>query len=60
VADYRVTVDAFMADGGDGYVVLRQGRQTTAGELDLQALDAYITAKSPLAPPPSDRVARLH
>jgi 5'-nucleotidase len=60
VADYRVTVDAFMADGGDGYVVLRQGRQKTAGELDLQALDAYITAKSPLAPPPSDRVARLH
>jgi 5'-nucleotidase len=49
-----------MADGGDGYVVLRQGRQKTAGVVDLQALDAYITAKSPLAPPPSDRIVRLH
>ncbi len=59
-ADYRVTVDAFMSDGGDGYVVLRQGRNKTAGMVDLQALDAYITAKSPLAPPPSDRIVRLH
>jgi 5'-nucleotidase len=59
-ASYRVTVDAFMVDGGDGYVVLRQGTQKTAGPMDLSALDAYITAHSPLAPPQSNRIIRLH
>jgi 5'-nucleotidase len=59
-ANYRVTVDGFQADGGDGFVVLRQGTQKTTGPYDLDALDAYITAHSPLAPPPLDRIVRLH
>jgi len=59
-ASYRVTIDAFLADGGDGFVVLRQGTQKVAGPIDREALDAYITAHSPLAPPPLDRVVRLH
>jgi 5'-nucleotidase len=59
-ANYRVTVDGFQADGGDGFVVLRQGTQKIAGPFDLDALDAYITAHSPLAPPPLDRIVRLH
>jgi 5'-nucleotidase len=59
-APYRVTIDAFMADGGDGYVVLRQGNQKTTGPIDLSALDAYITAHSPLSPPPLNRIMRLH
>ena len=59
-ASYRVTVDGFQADGGDGFVVLRQGTQKTTGPYDLEALDAYITAHSPLAPPPPDRITRLH
>lgn len=59
-ASYRVTVDSFMIDGGDGFVVLRQGTQKTTGPIDIQALDAYITAHSPLSPAPLDRVERLH
>ncbi len=58
-AGYRVTVDGFLADGGDAYVVLRQGTQKAAGPIDLSALDAYITAHSPLAPLPLDRIVRL-
>jgi 5'-nucleotidase len=59
-ASYRVAVDAFLADGGDGFVVLRQGSQKAAGPMDLDALDSYITAHSPLAPPPLNRIVRLH
>jgi 5'-nucleotidase len=58
-ASYRVTVDAFLADGGDGFVVLCQGTQKMPGPTDLEALGAYIAARSPLAPPPSDRIVRL-
>jgi 5'-nucleotidase len=59
-ASYRVTIDGFQADGGDGFVVLRQGTKKIAGPFDLDALDNYITAHSPLAPPPLDRIIRLH
>ena len=59
-ARYRVTVDAFLADGGDGLTVLRQGTDKTPTVVDLAALTAYITAHSPLAPPPLDRITRLH
>jgi 5'-nucleotidase len=59
-ASYRVTIDDFMAGGGDGYIILRQGTQKTAGPIDLSALDAYITANSPLTPPPQTRITRLH
>jgi 5'-nucleotidase len=59
-APYRVTVDDFMAGGGDGYTILRQGTQKTAGPIDLTALDAYIAANSPLTPPSKTRITRLH
>jgi 5'-nucleotidase len=59
-ASYRVTVDAFLAGGGDGFVVLRSGLQKAAGPIDLDALDAYLTAHSPLSPAPLDRIVRLH
>ena len=59
-ASYRVTVDAFLADGGDGLTVFRQGTDKTPTVVDLTALNAYITAHSPLAPPPLDRITRLH
>jgi 5'-nucleotidase len=57
---YRITVDAFLIDGGDGFTVLRAGTNKTSGPIDLDALDAYITAKSPLSPGPHDRIIRLH
>jgi 5'-nucleotidase len=59
-APYRVTVDQFMLGGGDGYVVLGRGTNRVAGPVDLQALTDYISANSPLAPPPANRITRLH
>jgi 5'-nucleotidase len=48
---YRVTVNNFMADGGDGYSTLKKGTSRLGGAQDIDALTAYLaTFKSPKAP----------
>lgn len=39
---YRVTVNNFMADGGDGYSTLRRGVERVVGMQDLDALTGYL------------------
>jgi 5'-nucleotidase len=39
---YRVTVNSFMADGGDGYSTLRKGSNRLGGAQDMDALTAYM------------------
>ncbi|WP_116810017.1 bifunctional metallophosphatase/5'-nucleotidase [Steroidobacter cummioxidans] len=41
-AIYRVTVNSFMAAGGDGFVVLPQGTNRVVGPVDLNALVEYV------------------
>jgi 5'-nucleotidase len=58
---YRVTVNSFLAAGGDGFRVLREGTEGTGGALDIDALTAFLQAESaqrPLAPDPTARVRR--
>ncbi len=46
--DYRLTVNSFMSDGGDGITALIKGRNKLGGELDLDALIAFLqTGPSP-------------
>lgn len=59
-ATYRVTVNSFLADGGDGFTVLTEGTERTGGEIDLDALIAYFSSASPVAPGPQDRISRLN
>lgn len=40
--EYRVTVNNFLASGGDGYTVLAEGRDAHDGGLDLDALEAWL------------------
>ena len=48
----RVTVNSFMADGGDGYSQLRAGRERLGGLQDMDALVAHLqTQPSPVAAP---------
>jgi 5'-nucleotidase len=47
--DYRVTVNNFLASGGDGYTVLAQGRDARDGGPDLDALEAWL-ATNPRVP----------
>ncbi len=56
---YRVTVNSFMASGGDGFTVLLDGRERVTGIIDVDAAEAYFKASPPVAPPPSGRVTML-
>lgn len=55
---YRVTVNSFLADGGDGFSGLLAGTDRLGGEVDTDAFEAYLTANTPpgLSPPPTDRI----
>lgn len=58
-AAYRVTVNSFMADGGDNFLVLPQGTHRLGGAQDIDALEAYFKANSPVATGALDRVKQL-
>ncbi len=58
-ASYRVTVNAFLADGGDGFTALRDGTDRRVGGVDVDALAAYFHASSPVSPGPLDRIRRV-
>jgi 5'-nucleotidase len=49
-AKYRVTVNNFLASGGDGFSVLNEGTDAFDAGLDLDALEAYL-GSDPKAPP---------
>ncbi|KOT62100.1 MULTISPECIES: bifunctional metallophosphatase/5'-nucleotidase [Streptomyces] len=57
---YRVAMNEFLAGGGDGFAVLKEGKDKYVGPSDLDAFTAYLTAHSsataPLAPPKADRI----
>jgi 5'-nucleotidase len=55
---YRVTVNSFLADGGDGFSGLLAGIDRLGGEVDTDAFEAYLTANTPpgLSPPATDRI----
>jgi 5'-nucleotidase len=58
-ASYRVTVNSFLADGGDKFTVLRDGTDRLGGAVDTDALEAYLTPSltgAPIAPPALDRI----
>jgi 5'-nucleotidase len=58
-ARVRVTVNNFLAAGGDGFSVFLAGTDRRFGMFDVKALDTYVAANSPLSPGPLDRITRL-
>jgi 5'-nucleotidase len=49
-ATYRVTVNSYLAEGGDGFQLLKTGRERLGGMVDLDALLAHLqTTPSPSA-----------
>jgi 5'-nucleotidase len=57
---YRVTVNSFMASGGDALSVFKQGRNVQEGETDLVAAKLYLRLKGVLPVPQMGRVQRLN
>lgn len=56
VANYRVTVNSFLADGGDSFPILTQGTNRLGGEVDTDAFEKYFVANSPVSPGPQNRI----
>ena len=57
--DYRVTVNNFMASGGDNFPLLREGRDVQNGEIDLVVAKMYLRTKGVVRPAPLGRITRL-
>ncbi len=57
-ASYRVTVNSFLADGGDGFAVLKEGTNRLGGAVDTDAFEDYLQAAEPtgISPAPQDRI----
>ena len=55
-ATYRVTVNNFLADGGDGYSVFTQGTNRYVGEIDLDAFARYVESIGTVLPGPQNRI----
>ncbi|MEN8114489.1 MAG: bifunctional metallophosphatase/5'-nucleotidase [Actinomycetota bacterium] len=58
-AEYRVTVNNYLAGGGDGFAVLTEGTDRVQGMIDVDALVAYFEANSPVAPGPKNRITKI-
>ena len=56
---YRVTVNSFLADGGDNFSVLVQGTARLGGAVDTDALEAFFRKSSPVVPGAQDRITVL-
>lgn len=53
---YRVTVNSFIADGGDNFTVLSKGTNRVGGGQDIDALEKYINQNSPVQAPETNRI----
>lgn len=55
---YRVTVNSFLAEGGDGFAAIKDGTEQVGGGQDIDALLAYLGAAE-RSPPPDTRIKRV-
>ncbi len=56
---YRVTVNSFLASGGDNFTVLVEGTDNLGGDVDLDALEDYFVAQGTVDPGPQNRITQL-
>ena len=56
---YRVSMNSFLAAGGDNFTVFNEGTDALGGEQDIDAMESYIRANGPLRAPATDRIANL-
>jgi 5'-nucleotidase len=58
-ATYRVTINNFLAGGGDDFPILRQGTDEQTGADDLVALIDYLGRHDPYVPVSTPRITRV-
>lgn len=57
--NYRITVNNYLASGGDGFTVLKGATAARFGVYDVDALYVYFQANSPISPSSPARIARV-
>jgi 5'-nucleotidase len=55
----RVATNNFLAEGGDGFTVFREGTDQLGGDIDVDALVVYFRTHSPVGPGLQNRIVRL-
>ena len=55
---YRVTVNSFLASGGDNFPILAQGQDRVGGRVDLDVFIDHLRAHQPLSPPKPGRIVK--
>ena len=56
---YNVTMNSFLASGGDGFWHFNQAPTVSGGELDVDALSDYVQQRPGLKPAQTDRIRML-
>lgn len=59
-ANYRVTLNDYLAVGGDGFTIAKQGASPQYGGYDADALFAFFRAHGPIGPLPPTRILRVN
>ncbi|MEO5770668.1 MAG: bifunctional metallophosphatase/5'-nucleotidase, partial [Burkholderiaceae bacterium] len=61
-ANVRVTVNSFLAGGGDGFATFKQGRDLRTGAMDVDAFEAHIArgGVGGAGTAPTPRIARVN
>jgi 5'-nucleotidase len=54
----RVTVNSFLAAGGDNFAVFKQGRDVRTGAMDIDAFEQYLAGSPPITAAP--RIQRVN
>jgi 5'-nucleotidase len=57
--DYRVTMNSFLFEGGDGFTVFTEGRDPSGGPGDLAAFERFMAAEPRVAQAPDGRIRRV-
>ncbi len=57
---YRVTLNDYLAVGGDGFTIAKQGASPQYGVYDADALFAFFKAHGPIGPLPPTRILRVN
>ena len=58
-ATYRVTMNSFLAAGGDSFTVFEEGAEVTNGAIDLDAFEEYLRAVEVRQLPQTGRIIEL-
>lgn len=56
---YRITVNGFLSEGGDGFKLLKEGSDRVGGPIDLDALVNYFSKMSPVKSSNEVRVLKV-